>query len=233
MAQRDAPLRQQSCAQRRAELRAPGESSQRLFRRTGIFSGVFALDAAEAVCADTSLNLLPGLLNLTDKNLLLQVDSGGSAACVRFLETVRAYALEQLRANNEYAMSADRLANHMLALTEAAARAMDGSGQAVWMDRLESMHDHIRAALRWFIDSGQRVDGLRLAIALQPFWAMRGHGNEGRDWFDLLLADVGPNVSQSVHAQALNGAHAGCVASRLCICARSAPGSAGPGAGGR
>ena len=207
MGPRDAPLRQQSL---RATLSWSYElledSIQLLFRRTGIFSGAFMLDAAEAICPDVTLNVLPGLLSLVDKNLLIRVESSSSGPWFRLLETVRAYALEQLRAHDEYDIIAQRHAEYMLALAEGADGAMDGSEQAAWMDRLEAVHDDLRAGLRWFVDSGHQQAGLRLAIALQSFWGTRGHVTEGRDWLAALLSDVGPEVARSVHARALNAA---------------------------
>ena len=189
------------------------------------YSAVSLALMLEAVCADTPLNLLPALLSLTDKNLVLHVESSGSAACFRLLETVRAYALEQLRANHEYEMAADRLANHMLALAEAAARAMDSSGQAVWMDRLESMHDHLRAALRWLIDSGQwggwTAPGDRAAAVL-------GDARPRQRRPRLVRPLVGRCRIECFAVRARPGAErgrgdAGWDASRLCVGARSAP----------
>jgi predicted ATPase/DNA-binding XRE family transcriptional regulator len=207
MGTRDAPHRQQSL---RATLSWSYElledSTRLLFRRTGVFGGAFMLDVAEAVCSGPALNVLPGLLSLVDKNLLLRVESGGSGPCFRLLETMRAYALEQLRTHDEYEIIAQRHAEYMLALAEEAVSAMDGSEQAVWMDRLEAVHDDLRAGLNWFVDSGHQQAGLRLAIALESFWGTRGHVTEGRDWLAALLSDVGPEVARSVHARALNAA---------------------------
>ena len=111
------------------------------------------LDDAEAICSDTTLNVLPGLLSLVDKNLLIRVESSSSGPWFRLLETVRAYALERLRAHVEYDIVAHRHAEYTLALAEQADGAMDGSEQAAWMDRLEAVHDNLRAGLRWFVDS--------------------------------------------------------------------------------
>ena len=107
---RDAPVRQQSL---RATLNWSYEllvtSDQLLFRRLGVFSGAFRLDAAEAVCRDVSSQVLTGLLSLVDKNLLVADESADGAPRYRLLETVRAFAIEQSceSAVNTMRLSAD------------------------------------------------------------------------------------------------------------------------------
>ena len=58
------------------------------------------------------------------------------------------------------------------------------------MERLEQEHDNLRAAAGWY---GGQAPGtaLRLAVALTPFWYMRGHLTEGRARLAALLAQQG------------------------------------------
>jgi tetratricopeptide (TPR) repeat protein len=46
---------------------------------------------------------------------------------------------------------------------------------------------------------------LRLAVALKKFWDVRGHGREGRDWTERLLAMPEAQVRNSARAKALLG----------------------------
>jgi non-specific serine/threonine protein kinase len=72
----------------------------------------------------------------------------------------------------------------------------------VWLDRLETEHDNLRAALEWAV-AGQYVEhGYRLAIALHWFWRVRGLVSEGRRWVETLLG-ISDVVSPSLHAALL------------------------------
>jgi tetratricopeptide (TPR) repeat protein len=74
----------------------------------------------------------------------------------------------------------------------------------VWLNRLESEHGNLRAALRWALDQGEDAIALRLGAALWRFWLVRGHLIEGRQWLENILAATDPSVVPAVRAQALN-----------------------------
>jgi hypothetical protein len=127
--------------------------------------------------------VLGGLLTLVDKNLLRQEQAAEAAPRYRLLETVRAYALEQLRTHGEHDLAVWSHLEYYLALAEEAAPLLEGPSQAIWLDRLEQEHDNLRAALARSLehppDSGP---ALRLAGALYRFWWGHGHLAEGRTW---------------------------------------------------
>ncbi len=91
-----------------------------------------------------------------------------------------------------------------LDLAEGAEVPLWGADQAEWLDRLEEEHGNFRAALAWSIEQNPAV-GLRLAGALWPFWRMRFHAGEGRDWLERALAAGPPGVTPA-RARALLGA---------------------------
>src|SRR5262249_60609831 len=79
-----------------------------------------------------------------------------------------------------------------VALAEKAAPELHGANQDIWMERLETEHDNLRAALEWCKqDTDGAEAGLRLAGALQRFWYVRGHWNEGLGWLEGALVRSG------------------------------------------
>jgi predicted ATPase/class 3 adenylate cyclase/DNA-binding CsgD family transcriptional regulator len=164
-------------------------AEQRLFARLAVFVGGWTLEAAEAVCdtaGDLGVDVLDGLSSLLDKSLIRQTDD---RAVPRFgmLETIRAYALEQLGEGGELESIRDAHAACFLALAEAAEAELTRAAQEAWLDRLEAEHDNLRAALRWSLNRGEAETALRLAGALGRFWFLRGHFSEGRRWLEEVL----------------------------------------------
>src|SRR2546428_11354533 len=66
------------------------------------------------------------------------------------------------------------------------------------MDRLEVEHDNLRVAL----DASGGADALRFAVALQPFWHIRGYWTEGRRRLEVLMA-AAPDAAVALRAKAL------------------------------
>lgn len=195
---------------------------QRLFRRLCVFVGGFTLAAAEAVCADLeegpeaipAYEVLDGVAALVDNSLLRQ--SGETEAeepRFSMLETIREFAWEKLRESGEEELLRRRHRDWYLALVEEADAALGGAAQGEWLERLETEHDNLRAALGWSIEREEIEPGLRLGGALWRFWAARGHLTEGRERLSELLLLVErhavshqrPDLA-ALHARALHGA---------------------------
>jgi predicted ATPase len=165
---------------------------QRFFARLSVFRGGWTLAAAECVCDQPAA--LASLEQLQACSLLVAEETGPEMR-YRLLETLREFAAEQLPAA-EQAELARRHATFYLARAEEAEPHLSGPDQAAWMDELEREHDNLRAALRWSLapmpGAGSQPDeiGLRLAVALVPFWRERGDMAEGRERLSELLAAV-------------------------------------------
>lgn len=185
---RDVPARQQTL---RATIdwsyRLLEPSEQQLFSRLAVFAGGFTVEAAEAVC-DADLDALTSLI---DKSLVVSA-GGRPEPRFRLLETIREYAREGLGAGVGADSLRERHADHLLEVAEQGERALlDGREQEVWLERLESEHDNIRAALAWLGQRGEIERELMLASSLMLFWKVRGHLTEGRRWLEEALARAG------------------------------------------
>ena len=168
-----------------------GPADRALLRRLGVFQGGFTLQAAEAVAQGPPVtDLVAGLATLVEGACW----GGRWSPARRFwmLETIREYALEQLRAAGEDDAIGGRHARFYAALVEQAEPKLTGADQARWLDQLEAEHANLQATLRWASQTGDTEMALLLAARLWRFWQLRGHFAEGRRWLeDVLAAEVG------------------------------------------
>ncbi|HKF77126.1 MAG TPA: LuxR C-terminal-related transcriptional regulator [Candidatus Dormibacteraeota bacterium] len=167
-----------------------------LFRRLAVFSG-FDLEAAEAVGADGELaagQVLDLLTGLLERSLVQREDRGGRPR-YRLLETMREFALDQLRAAGEEWQVRRRHRDWMVGLAVAAVPHLQGERQTEWLDRLDREHGNLRRALDFSLRTpGESDAGLFLAAALWVYWQARNRIPEGRRWLAELL-EVSPEPS--------------------------------------
>jgi predicted ATPase len=171
------------------------EDEQRFFARLAVFAGGCTLDAAEEV-AEADLDTLQSLV---EKSLLRHSEE-------RFwmLETIHDYAVERLEESSEAEELGRRHTEHFLALAEDAYPHLHGSSPGEWLGRLEREHDNLRAVLDRLEGSAETERVLQLAGALEEFWAVKGHLDEGRRRVESALhADERPTRAR---ARALIGA---------------------------
>jgi predicted ATPase/class 3 adenylate cyclase len=188
---RDRPERQQTLRATIAwsyDLLDPG--GQRLLARLGIFAGGWELEQAEAICGpatELGVNVLDGLDGLVNQSLV-RLDEGPDGE-PRFvmLETIRAFALEQLAASGDADEISRRHAMVFLELAERAAPDLTRAQANAALDRLERSTANLRAALGCAVRTNAADVGLRLGWALWRFWQMRGSLDEGRDWLARLV----------------------------------------------
>ncbi|CAA9541854.1 MAG: Adenylyl cyclase class-3/4/guanylyl cyclase / Disease resistance domain-containing protein / Tetratricopeptide repeat-containing protein / Transcriptional regulator, LuxR family, partial [uncultured Thermomicrobiales bacterium] len=156
-----------------------------LFRRLAVFAGGCTLEAAEAVGragAGPRLDVLAVLASLVDHSLLRRDAGVDGEPRFGMLETVREFGLEQLTASGEEAAVRDAHAGWCLDLATRAGPSWFTPAQNRWGDRVAAEHSNLRTALAWLAGSADVGAGLRLVVALWPFWFVRGHWAEGRGW---------------------------------------------------
>jgi predicted ATPase/DNA-binding CsgD family transcriptional regulator len=159
---------------------------QRVFRRLAVFPGPFVLEAAEAVAGDAAAT---ALLHLVDCSLVVPPGDGPDGrARYLMLETLRAYGAERLAQAGETAEAAAALAGYALGVAEQASAGLESSDAelpaALWLDAEDAtMHQ----VLAWALEH-DTATALRLAIALAPWWILRGRPAAG---YALLAAAAG------------------------------------------
>jgi predicted ATPase/DNA-binding CsgD family transcriptional regulator/transcriptional regulator with XRE-family HTH domain len=221
---RGAPARQQTL---RATLdwshALLSEPERALVRRLSVFVDGWTLEAAEAVCDGgprgevrgtseegghstlaTDPSTLDLLASLVDKSLVVAEPAepaGLGGTRYRFLETLGAYAHEQLAASElERDEARHRHAVYFRGLAERAEPELMGPEQVVWLRRLELDYGNLRAALQWASEREVWEEGLRLAGALWKFWLFGNRLHEGREVLSALLSLVPPRAPQRLKA---------------------------------
>ncbi|HYW25984.1 MAG TPA: helix-turn-helix domain-containing protein [Terriglobales bacterium] len=178
-----------------------GPTEQVLFRRLSVFRGTFELEAVEAVCSDLGLDAgdVPECLaRLVDRSLVATEPVSGGTARYRLLDTIRAYAAEQLAAAEAPDAVRDRHAHHYLRMAEAARDPRWSPGRVDLIHRLEASHPDLHAALRWHRahDVGSWV---HMVTALGWFWFTYSHLEEGRECLLAVLDVVEPVSAERCH----------------------------------
>jgi predicted ATPase/DNA-binding CsgD family transcriptional regulator len=192
---RDAPLRQQTIHHAITwsyELLPPAE--QAVFRSLAVFSGGWTLEAAAAVTTLPMPRVLDAIATLVDQSLVVR-SLGSDEASLRFimLETIHAFALEQLTACGEEVPVRDRHADYFANLLSCLDAAMVGflpDAHRV-LNRLAQEYANLRAALVWRQATGDAEGLLGIAGPLHFLWQRSGHLLEGRRWLEWGLAQDG------------------------------------------
>jgi predicted ATPase/DNA-binding SARP family transcriptional activator/DNA-binding CsgD family transcriptional regulator len=178
---------------------------QALLGSLSTFAGGFTLEAAESVGARGEIqeeDVLELLTILVEKSLVVAEESWERGARYRLLEPIGQYAREKLEANEQAEALRSQHAWFFFALAVEAEPELKGPRQTEWLDRLETEHDNLRAALSWAL--GRESDlGPRMAGALCLFWYTRGYLSEGTTYLEAVASS--DTVPATVRARALTG----------------------------
>jgi predicted ATPase/class 3 adenylate cyclase len=179
------------------------EGERTVLSRLAVFVGGFDLEAAEAICGARPLepfDVLDLLTSLVEKSLVM-LDERDEGTRYRVLETIRDYAREKLERAGDADAIAAKHCEHYFAMAKAANKGMQGPNQADWVRRIETELDNVRVATALALAGA--VDpfiSVKIAVALQNFWILRGYCSEGRQVVRAALAL--PEVQASDMAQA-------------------------------
>jgi tetratricopeptide (TPR) repeat protein len=129
------------------------------------------------------------------------------------LETIRDYAHEKLEQDGGLAATAVLHCNHYFKMAKAAREGLRGAEQADWVWRVETEIDNVRAAMALALSGGiDPIIAVKIAVAMQGFWILRGYSTEGRKLVATALAI--PAIRESDLAQG----HALYVGAALAVC---------------
>lgn len=154
---------------------------QAMLRTLSVFSGTFTVEAVEAVAG--SANVVAALAGLVEQSLVVPA---ADASSYRILEPVRQYAAAHLAATGDTSEVAARHAAYYVGLASSARTGLRGRDQAGWLDRLQSEHGNLGAALATLIVTDPAAAGTLLADTW-PYWALRGVAGEGVSWAERAL----------------------------------------------
>jgi predicted ATPase/class 3 adenylate cyclase len=160
------------------------------FRRLGVFSGGFTLEAAEQVLAQTPdpwIDPLDAVSVLVEQSLIRTEEDSLGETRYRMLETIRAFALEELARSGEAGAVQAAHARWVDAFSREADQHVLGPESGEWLSRYEREHDNFRAAVAWAIDHDPADLGLKVPESLWRFWEIRGHYTEARGWLERAL----------------------------------------------
>jgi predicted ATPase/transcriptional regulator with XRE-family HTH domain len=163
---------------------------QKLFSYFSVFSGGCTLEAAETIFSQTFTETTVSALiaSLFDKSLLQRSFDSSDEARYVMLGTIQEFARQRLRETDQEAGIRNWHLAYFLGFAGQADRALRGPNQLEWLNRLNIMHDNLRVALDWAIETGQTEKALQLARNLWWFWSKRSEFNEGRQWLGRVLA---------------------------------------------
>ena len=177
-----------------------------VLQRLSVFYGTWTLEAAESVCTDeeiASSEILDLITRLLDKSLIVSDDQDG-AIRYRMLEIIRQYAMEKLEQHDEVIQVKDRRTRFYSEFAQSVENAWYSKEQARLIRDFDTEYPNLRVALAWGLDDPRRTEtweyGIKLAVALVPFWNFKAEFNESQVWLrrvisqvDILLVE--PNLS--------------------------------------
>jgi predicted ATPase len=161
-----------------------GSDAQVLLRRLAVFRAAFSVESATAVCTDQAQlreeSVLSGLEELVECGVLGTSRIQAGEKLFYLCETLRAFALGELRSHNEYETYKLRHRKWCLELASTVCSDLDGSDSHFRFARLDASYEDLRQAILDGTVARRYVsDSIELLLAVQPFLFARNYYSEG------------------------------------------------------
>ncbi|CAN7270182.1 tetratricopeptide repeat protein [Terrabacter sp. LjRoot27] len=184
------------------------EGHQAFFCRLGVFAGGADLEAVTAVAlpaasGDRTSEPLDLVADLVDASLALVAEAPDGEPRITLLETIRSFALAELRGTGQLDEARSAHADHYLRLAERLKVRRDAD-HLLALEQAEAELDNFREALTWGLRHGGATEGLdrtttstalRLSTSLGWLWYTGGYVIEGCRWLELALERGGSAAS--------------------------------------
>ncbi|MBF8184309.1 helix-turn-helix domain-containing protein [Nonomuraea sp. K274] len=170
-----------------------GLDEQAMLRGLAVFSGGWTLEAVAEVREQEVRTVLERHGHLVESSLVVP-RRGGADPRFGMLETVRAYAMDQLTGSGEQDLMRDQHADFYQRLAAAAGTRVwaPAKAQTEVFEQLEAEHDNLHTAWHRLLDSSELDRLSEMVRALWPWWMIRGYLTEGLDWIAEVLNHPAP-----------------------------------------
>jgi predicted ATPase/DNA-binding XRE family transcriptional regulator len=226
---RDLPQRQQTMLATVAwSYNLLSDSERHLLRRMSVFRGGTSYDAAQAIGEGAvAAASIPNLLSMLVEKSLLNSASTEIATRFTMLETVRAFALQELTASGEFAAAARAQALWLATFAERAEQRYRSEPSNSWLKEVAPEVDNARSVFEWVLSDESEDDVLiaaRILCGMYRYWLHTVRFQELRGWALAVLARINVErypriVSRLIRVQ-LYYAHG---SERVAIAERSMP----------
>jgi predicted ATPase len=180
------------------------ETDKTLFRRLAVFTDGWSFDAIQKVC-DINNDLIPQvddrLSSLVDNNLVIQIQGVDDEPRFGMLNTIRAYAAEQLDTCDEYLIIHQKFAQYFLEFVSEVEPRIRSKEREWWQGKMQREFGNIRSALDWISTTGNCIEiGQEIVIKVGLFWHICGYITEGQYWCDRMLTLCNESTPDRIRA---------------------------------
>ncbi len=161
------------------------EDERIIYRYLSVFHGGISLLAASAVLQpvfEDELEVLGGIESLVDKSLVYRKPPLNDEPFFGILETIGEYGHERLKESEEEESALHRFTDYFLSLVLKAGKALDGSEQKGWIDKISANQENINFTMVHFADTGDGAAVISMTRSLVPFWIMWNEFSICREW---------------------------------------------------
>ncbi len=159
------------------------ETSKRIFRRLGVFSGGWTLETADEIVNWEGEDILEMLEKLMDV-ALIQSTTRQYDTVFSMFETVKEFADELLTENSEWNKVREKHLDFFIHFLEEAKPYVWTPQREVWLLKIDSEYSNIREAFSYAMKKSDLYSGWRIIQTLGFYWTAYGKISEAVKWIN-------------------------------------------------